>query len=185
MLILLIYLFVQIHYLNILDLQGDSTRVYDKSEIKKLLDSTLTLLADGNESDIETTILRIQSAYIRREFHNGTLTFDKTRTLCISNNIRNISNYKQFRDINLCLPFEPWRDRMSAYDFFHPESIQRISIDDFKKTLVRNLVYTTQQYSNWISSQPVTFPTVEECVEGYFLGINNFQQLLPEGRRRR
>lgn len=171
--------------LNILDFQGDSTRVYDKSEIKKLLDSTLTLLADGNESDIETTILRIQSAYIRREFRNGTLTFDKARTLCISNNIRNISNYKQFRDINLCLPFEPWRDRMSAYDFFHPESIQRISIDDFKKTLVKNLICTTEQYSNWISSQPVTFPTVEECVEGYFLGINNFQQLLPEGRRRR
>ena len=74
---------------------------------------------------------------------------------------------------------------MSAYDFFHPESIQRISIDDFKKALVVNLVYTTEQYSVWARNQQMEFPTVEDCVEGYFAGINNFQQLLPEGRRRR
>lgn len=171
--------------LNILDLQGDPSKVYDKTEIKKLMDSTLTLFTDGNESDIETTILRIQSAYIRREFRNGSLTFDKARRMCLANQIYNISDYKKFREINVCLPFEPWRDRMSAYDFFHPESVHRIPIDDFKKTLLLNMLYTTEQYSKWVGSQQVSFPTVEECVEGYFPGINNFQQLLPEGRRRR
>jgi len=171
--------------LNILDLQGHSNKVYDKTEIKKLLDSTLTLFADGNEYDTDTTIMRIQSAYIRREFRNGTLTFDKARSLCLSNNIRNISNYKKFRESNVCLPFEPWKDRMSPYDFFHPETVKRISVDQFKATMLSNLIYTTQQYSVWIGSQSTIFPTVEECVDGYFPGINNFQQLLPVGRRRR
>lgn len=133
----------------------------------------------------EETVSRVQAAYVRRQFRNGTLTFEKTRNLCVSNGIQNISQYKKFIETTACLSFEPWRDRMSAYDFFHPESIQRISIDDFKKALVVNLVYTTEHYSVWARNQQMEFPTVEDCVEGYFAGINNFQQLLPEGRRRR
>jgi hypothetical protein len=74
---------------------------------------------------------------------------------------------------------------MSPYDFFHPETVKRISVDQFKATMLSNLIYTTQQYSVWIGSQSTSFPTVEECVDGYFPGINNFQQLLPVGRRRR
>jgi len=171
--------------LNILELQCDLSKVYDKTEIKRLVDSMLTLFTNGNECDTETTILRIQSAYIRREFRNGTLTFDKARALCLTNNIRNISDYKKFRDINACLPFEPWRDRMTAYDFFHPEHLQRMPMDVFKNALVANLIFTTEQYYAWAQNQKEPFPTVEDCVEGYFAGINNFQQLLPEGRRRR
>lgn len=171
--------------LNILDLQGYLTKPYDKAEIREIIDTSLTLFTDGNEYDIETTILRIQSAYIRREFRNGSLTFDKARNLCLINNIHSILDYKKFRETNVCLPFEPWRDRMTAYDFFHPHSINRMSIDDFKKTLLLNMIYTTEQYSIWMRTQSTQFPSVEECVEGYFSGISNFQQLLPDGRRRR
>lgn len=171
--------------LDILTFIGDA-RPLVKKDFEKYVE---TYFGDVEVGGImiskEETVARVQAAYVRREFRNGTLTFEKTRTLCLSNGIQNINDYKKFKEINSCLPFEPWRDRMTAYDFFHPESIQRISIDDFKKALVVNLVYTTEQYSVWRRNQKIEFPTVEDCVEGYFVGINNFQQLLPEGRRRR
>ena len=171
--------------LDILTFIGDA-RPLVKKDFEKYVE---TYFGDVEVGGIviskEETVARVQAAYVRKQFRNGTLTFEKTRNLCLSNGIQNISHYKKFIETTACLPFEPWRDRMSAYDFFHPESIQRISIDHFKKALVVNSVYTTEQYSVWARNQQLEFPTVEDCVEGYFAGINNFQQLLPEGRRRR
>ena len=144
--------------------------------------TVLVLSINGVKQDLVSTVGRIQAAYIRREYSLERLTFDKVRTLCVQNKIECISEYRWFRDENPSFPEDPWRSKMSAYDFLHPFDHDRISLEDFKLLLVENGIRTTEDYVNWNDG---SFPSVDHCIEGYFPTIQNFQDLLPSGRRRR
>ena len=74
---------------------------------------------------------------------------------------------------------------MSAYDFFNPNSTERLGLDEFKSILLENNIRTTERYIEWREEQQVLYPSIEEAIEGYFHNIINFQDLLPEGKRRR
>jgi hypothetical protein len=50
--------------------------------------------------------------------------------------------------------------------------------------IIHNIL-TIERYIEWRKEQTLLYPSIEEAVEGYFQNIINFQDLLPEGKRRR
>ena len=171
--------------LDIIDLMGKSDKLYEKKDIVELIKTYMgSLSIDGNERSLDESVDRIHAAYVRREYTGGRISFIKIREICIENHIKTISQYNKIRN-TYNFPETPWKDNMSAYDFFHPNSTERIGIDEFKSILLENNIRTTERYIEWIEEQEVIYPSIEEAIEGYFHNIINFQDLLPEGKRRR
>ena len=111
-------------------------------------------------------------------------SFQHIRDYCVKNKITCIKEYNNIRE-HFSWDATPWKDKMSAYDFFHPNSIERLSIDEFKSILLENNISITEQYIKWREQQEVIYPSIEEAIEGYFHNIINFQELLQKGKRRR
>jgi superfamily II DNA or RNA helicase len=141
------------------------------------------MIDDYDGSDLEE---------INKCFHNirnklfpkEKIKLEEIRRICIENNIRTSSEYNTIRNI-YNFPETPWSDKMTAYDFFHSDTTERVSIDEFKQLMIINNISTTDTYVEWRAEQTESYPSVEEATEGYFHNIVNFQDLLPEGRRRR
>lgn len=171
--------------LDILTFIGDS-RPLVKKDFEKYVETYFgDVVVGGQVITKDETVARVQAAYVRREYNSGRFCFNKIRQICLENLITSIAQYNEFR-VNNGLPETPWKDKMmTAYDFFHPDSDHRMNVDIFKNILLTNNVRTTDRYVEWRVEQPESYPSVEEVIEGYFHNIVNFQDLLPEGRRRR
>ena len=111
-------------------------------------------------------------------------SFQYIRDYCVKNRITCIKEYNNIRE-RLNWDGTPWKDKMTAYDFFHPDSNERISVDIFKELMINQNIPTTDRYIEWRLEQTLFYPTVEEAIEGYFHNISNFQDLLPQSNRRR
>ena len=171
--------------LNIMEIIRESNTTYDKKNITQIIENYFgDVIIDGKTISLKETIERVQAAYVRREYNAGRISFNKIREICIENNIKTISQYNNIRDTYNFSEI-PWKDKMSAYDFFNPNSTERTGIDEFKSILLENNIRTTERYIEWREEQQVLYPSIEEAIEGYFHNIINFQDLLPEGKRRR
>lgn len=170
--------------LDILTFLGDSKPLVRK-DIETYVDTYFgEVEVNGVTISKQETVDRVQAAYVRREYKAGRMNFEKIRKTCTDENIKNIAQYNEVR-VKYSFPEEPWKDRMSAYDFFHPENTERMNVDTFRSLLVDNKIFNTESYTLWNSEKGGIYPSVEDCVEGYFPHISNFQELLPVGRRRR
>ena len=171
--------------LNIMEIIRESNTTYDKKNITQIIENYFgDVIIDGKTISLKETIERVQAAYVRREYNAGRISFNKIREICIENNIKTISQYNNIRDTYNFSEI-PWKDKMSAYDFFNPNSTERTGIDEFKSILLENNIRTTERYIEWREEQQVLYPSIEEAIEGYFHNIINFQELLQKGKRRR
>jgi hypothetical protein len=151
---------------------------YDYDEEGNIIPDTI-VINSYNSDEIE----KIRKNTI--EIVKKNKSFQHIRDYCVKNRITCIREYNNIREQFSWETTPPWKDKMTAYDFFHPDSIEQISVNDFKELMIIHNILTTERYIDWRKEQTTYYPSIEEAIEGYFHNIINFQDLLPEGNRRR
>jgi len=80
----------------------------------------------------------------------------------------------------------PWeRMDLTPYEFFHPDTRPICERDILTQLLKTETILTTEAYENWRLKQTEQYPSVTDINDGYYRGIVNIQDILPQGIRRR
>lgn len=107
--------------------------------------------------------------------------------LCIQRNVQSSKEYEDLRKELTHLPDDPKFNGTTWFDFLNP-NVEKITIQEFGKTVVENNKRLPSEYNEWYSS--VKFPSLQNIRDGYFGEDNaNFLEIIekfaPLERRRR
>lgn len=98
----------------------------------------------------------------------------RIQALCIEKGIDTSVEYStNLRTLNPDLPEDPRPRGVSWYDFLHPKLLERITPQEFVKTVLEaNNVRSADKYDNWREIQPTdvktNLPSVQHITDGFF-----------------
>jgi hypothetical protein len=74
---------------------------------------------------------------------------------------------------------------LTPYEFFHTDTKPICDRTALTQRLKENGILTTEAYENWRLNQSNLYPSIGDINDGYYRGVVNIQDVLPQGIRRR
>jgi len=171
--------------LEITEILGRNDMPMTPSDIRRMVETFFgTTTVHNRLFTIEETVARVQAIYERREYERNPCA-ETIRKQCIIRNITHTTAYDRMRE-QMGWTTTPWeRMDLTPYEFFHPDTRPICERDILTQLLKTETILTTEAYENWRLKQTEQYPSVTDINDGYYRGIVNIQDILPQGIRRR
>ena len=171
--------------LEITEILGRNDLPMTLSDIRRMVETFFGITeVHGKLFSIEETVARVQAIYERREYERNPCA-ETIRKQCIIRNITHTTAYDRMRE-QMGWTTTPWeRMDLTPYEFFHPYTKPICDRSALTQTLKDNGILTTDAYENWRINQTVRYPSIADINDGYYRGVVNIQDILPQGIRRR
>ena len=171
--------------LEITEILGRNDMPMTPTDIRRMVETFFgTTTVHSRLFTIEETVARVQAIYERREYERNP-SADTIRRQCIVRNITHTLAYDRIRE-QLGWTITPWeRMDLTPYEFFHPDTKPLCDRTALTQLLKTETILTTEAYENWRLKQTEQYPSVNDINDGYYRGIVNIQDILPQGIRRR
>ena len=171
--------------LEITEILGRNDMPMTPSDIRRMVETFFgTTTVHNRLFTIEETVARVQAIYERREYERNPCA-ETIRKQCIIRNITHTTAYDRMRE-QMGWTTTPWeRMDLTPYEFFHTDTKPICERAILTQLLKSENVLTTEAYENWRLKQTEQYPSVTDINDGYYRGIVNIQDILPQGIRRR
>ena len=171
--------------LEITEILGRNDLPMTLSDIRRMVETFFGITeVHGKLFSIEETVARVQAIYERREYERNPCA-ETIRKQCIIRNITHTTAYDRMRE-QMGWTTTPWeRMDLTPYEFFHPDTKPICDRSALTQKLKDNGILTTEAYEIWRLNQSDLYPSIADINDGYYRGVVNIQDFLPQGIRRR
>jgi superfamily II DNA or RNA helicase len=110
----------------------------------------------------------------------GSLEHKQIQKVCIEHNVKTSVEYSQLREQLVDLVEDPRNRGESWFTFLNPTTIERITPKEFVEVLDKEGIKSPIVYDNWLLTNKIIFPSVQNILDGYFGDETNFSIILSK-----